>query len=562
MEVKFCGGINQVTGSCTHLHYRATDTQFLVDCGMVQGTPHADFENSKPFPFIPAELKFVLLTHAHLDHCGLIPRLYREGFAGQVFCTRATARIAKEVMLDSARITDGSLYSESDVKRIRFNHLDERKNFKWGKWLPIDQDLNVFAHRSAHILGSCGIGISWKVGEGENGKAEIQSMLFSGDVGPTTEEFAASFLLKDTMSPYWVTNYLVMESTKGESSAAGIITAKQRLANLGKLIQKEIFDERRKLVVAAFSVHRMQEVLYDLISLAEHGFNNALDDDGSKIHVGCESALGKAVSDIYAEELFAKAPSGKNMYFPGDEEDEVNRVFRQALMQKRKFGPFCFDSWTGVNRRPNYGDDPSIVISSSGMCEKGAIEHYLKEALFDAEFTLLLTGYQSAGTNGAELMKLMKDPSYEGILSICGERISTQQVKARIIFLEGYSGHAAPETLIEGWLGRLKPDANMGVFLNHGSAAARNSMKELVQSSPNADISSRNVILPELNESYILTTNGTQRILDEDPPNTLSKECFSQLQDICARLDPQFDNNADDVEELIRYIHRHMGNAA
>jgi metallo-beta-lactamase family protein len=570
MKVKFCGGINQVTGSCTHLHYGATDTQFLVDCGMVQGTPHSDFENGKAFPFNPVNLKFVLLTHAHLDHCGLIPRLYREGFSGQVFCTRATARIAREVMLDSARIGEGRLYSENDVKNVKFYHLDDRKNFKWGKWLPIDQDLNVFAHRSAHILGSCGMGISWKVGQDGTGKAEIQSMLFSGDIGPSTEEVETSFILKDTMSPYSVTNYLIMESTKGALQGAKTITAKDRLAELRDLINAEVFDKKRKLVVAAFSVHRMQEILYDLVLLAEQGFDCELPDDGRKVHVGCESALGKVVSNIYAEELFAKVPTGKNMYFPGDEDERVNKVFRQVLKRKQKFGPFRFDSWTGVNRRPNYGDEPSIVISSSGMCEKGAIERYLKRALFDEEFTLVLTGYQSMGTNGCELMKLLNDPEYEGVLSLCGERYSTKDVKARIVFLEGYSGHASPDVMMNDWLTRLKPDANKAVFLNHGSSAARTSLKKQIQSSLDPVVRSRNIILPECTESYVLTKAGAERVEEQDPQDSLSEESYSKLCDIYSTLEQEngmADQESDrlpaaDMDEMIRRIHRHLNNAA
>ena len=126
MRVRFLGGADgHVTGSCTHFSYDRRNIQFLVDCGMVQGEGNDDVENSKPFPFFPSEISFVLLTHAHQDHCGLIPKLYREGFSGKVICTRATARLTRIALMDSIRHVK-CLFAERDVERVQFDCIDDR----------------------------------------------------------------------------------------------------------------------------------------------------------------------------------------------------------------------------------------------------------------------------------------------------------------------------------------------------------------------------------------------------------------------------------------------------
>ena len=170
MKVTFIGGIERVTGSCNWL--KTDSVEFLVDCGMIQGEAHDQFENKQPFPFDPKKIKFMFLTHAHLDHCGLIPRLYKEGFVGSVLCTRATGKLAKEIMLDAAKI--GAPYKQEDVYKVHFSYFDDKENFKWGIMTPFDNDLFAAIYRSSHILGSISISISWKKGE------EQKSIFFTG----------------------------------------------------------------------------------------------------------------------------------------------------------------------------------------------------------------------------------------------------------------------------------------------------------------------------------------------------------------------------------------------
>ncbi len=257
MKVKFIGAIGRVTGSCTWLKDEKTNTEFLVDCGMVQGEVHDGFLNSQPFPFDPSKLKFVLLTHAHLDHCGLIPRLYKEGFAGRVICTEATARLAREIQLDAVKI--GAPYEYEDVNKVSYVNWDKTEKFKWGFTIPIENDLFIYFLRNAHILGSVSIGIVW-------GGKDSKTILFTGDIGKNKEDFSWQPMLKHRQSPFPQTNYIVLEATYGNR----VINEEDnkyenRIAKLENTIVDTIYKRKGRLIIPTFSLNRTQEILFDLI---------------------------------------------------------------------------------------------------------------------------------------------------------------------------------------------------------------------------------------------------------------------------------------------------------
>ena len=266
MKLKFVGATERVTGSCTWLKYR--DTEFLVDCGMIQGEAHDVYENNKPFPFEPKEIKFVLLTHAHLDHCGLIPRLYKEGFIGKVYCTKATARLSREIMLDASKIGKGKLYSEEDVDQVKFFYFDERPKFTWGHGCPVDNDLFVFPYRSSHILGACSIQILWVPHGLKNNPKTNKGILFTGDVGNNTKKNCYQPLLKHQHSPYPRLNYIVCESTYGNRPRdPEERSLEHRINKLEEVMIKTIYEKQGNLIIATFSLHRTQEILFDLYYL-------------------------------------------------------------------------------------------------------------------------------------------------------------------------------------------------------------------------------------------------------------------------------------------------------
>ena len=256
MLIKFIGALGRVTGSCSLLKYRETGVEFLVDCGMVQGDIHSEFENNKKWPFNPEDIKFILLTHAHLDHCGLIPRLYDEGFNGKVICTNATAKLAKEVLLDSAKI--GNLYTQRTVNKIRFYRPDKDQDFEYGKDIKIDKGIYISFLRSSHILGSVSIGVKWR----KNSQEKV--ILFSGDLGNNTKNNLYQPLLNSFQLPLNKPNYIVLESTYGSKERDIKNKSYDNRINALKEIVFNIIDKKGKLIIPAFSLHRTQQILFDL----------------------------------------------------------------------------------------------------------------------------------------------------------------------------------------------------------------------------------------------------------------------------------------------------------
>lgn len=260
MKVRFLGATDgHVTGSCTHFSYERQNIEFLVDCGLVQGEGNDEADNGKPFPFSPSEIKFVLLTHAHQDHCGLIPKLYREGFTGRVICTKATGRLAQISLIDAARHVKG-LYSEGDVKRIKFEYIDERDGFGLSRILPIAPDLFASFTRSAHILGACSIALGWM-----NEADERVYMVMSGDLGNNTKENPFQPLLAGRQGVFGWPEAIVVESTYGgRAREKHFSDFDARMENLRDIVQREVFDKKSVLVIPAFSLQRTQELLFDL----------------------------------------------------------------------------------------------------------------------------------------------------------------------------------------------------------------------------------------------------------------------------------------------------------
>ncbi|KAB2965080.1 MBL fold metallo-hydrolase [Zoogloea sp.] len=271
MKIKFLGAVGCVTGSCTLLEDDTSKTRFLVDCGMTQGEPDARILNAAPWPFVPARLKFVLLTHAHLDHCGLLGRLMREGFSGPVYCTRFTAELARINLLNAARLSS-DLFTEFDVRRINFVAVDEYSGFEFGRYIELTECLEAAFCLSSHIGGSCSIGIRWRANT-----TDSREIVFSGDLGQNTGANAPQPLLAPRQPLSMTPNYLVVESTYGSrvrDTAYGSEVA--RMADLERIvldaIQRVPSDNAQGsacLVIPCFSIHRVQELLVDLHSLFE-----------------------------------------------------------------------------------------------------------------------------------------------------------------------------------------------------------------------------------------------------------------------------------------------------
>lgn len=542
MQMKFVGATERVTGSCTWMKYQRTGIEFLVDCGMIQGELHERYENNKEFPFNPHNIKFVLLTHAHLDHCGLIPRLYKEGFVGKVICTNATARLAKEILIDSSKQSKG-LYSERDVSKIEFAPLDLRTDFKWAKPIPLDLDIFIYFQRSAHILGSASIGLIWNKNDQEK-----NDILFTGDIGNNTEDNAFQPLLKYRQKPYQTLNNIVIESTYGNREHnTEKLSFEKRIELLESHINRTLAENEGQLILPAFSLHRTQEILFDLYYLFQIKWKNnpvkvwqsprpMLDDkeydeyitsiegirndilnnlyikkDDKKyqlnpeykdikvkaifpIQVVCDSPLAKKISRIYAEELCRKEYNQKN---------EINKY----TLRNHKINAWLSLDDTSINdlMKDLFDNDkmqigmhsikyqgsevtttrPRVIITSSGMCDKGPVLKHLKRVLKDPKNTILLTGYQSSTSNGYKLAKLStmsieeKDTSF---IQLEDMKIAASDIHAQIEKIGGYSGHSDQKGLLE-YLFTDNEERKFtvpNIFINHGNNDAREALKNAI----------------------------------------------------------------------------------
>lgn len=267
MKIRFLGAAGgTITGSCTHFYYPKANFHFLVDCGALQGEPGAEHKNKAPFPFDPAEIAFVLLTHAHLDHCGLVPKLYRDGFQGKVYCTAATARLAKASLVDGAKFASES-YTRADVEAIRFHHVDEGQPL--GSDVRLGDKLVASFRPTAHILGSCSIRIQWL-----DARDQPRQIVMSGDLGNNTTERQYQTMMPVRQGVLGRPDAIVVESTYGgRRRSLEHRDATARRDALRRVIQEEVFDKRALVVIPAFALQRTQEVLLDLYAVLRQHFS-------------------------------------------------------------------------------------------------------------------------------------------------------------------------------------------------------------------------------------------------------------------------------------------------
>lgn len=436
MRLTFLGATHEVTGSCYYLE--ACGKKILIDCGMEQGPD--TFEN-KPLPVKAGDIDMVLLTHAHMDHSGKLPLLYKEGFRGQIISTPGTAELCQIMLMDSAHIQMFEaewknrkalragrpliepLYDVNDAQGaiscfVRTDYGEEK---------ILAEGIRVRYTDAGHLLGSASIEV-WLREDGTERK-----LLFSGDIGNLDQP-----LICDPVYPSRA-DYVIMESTYGDRSHE---KPADYAAELVKVIQRT-FDRGGNVVIPSFAVGRTQEMLYFIRKIKEDG--TVKGHDGFEVWV--DSPLAVEATNIFR----------KRMYSDFDEE-------ATALLE-RGVNPIGFaglkvsvtsDDSKGINFDPN----PKVIISASGMCDAGRIKHHLKHNLWRPESTVLFVGYQAVGTLGRSLLEGAEK------VKLFGEEI---EVKAEICRLPGVSGHADNQGLIR-WISSLEEKPRR-VFVTHGDDA-------------------------------------------------------------------------------------------
>jgi len=435
MKITFIGASHEVTGSCTYLEVNGHS--FLVDCGMEQGL---DVYVSEPLPVPPSEIECVLLTHAHIDHSGKLPWLYKNGFRGTVYATEASCNLCRIMLRDSAHIQEFEaewrnrkgkrsgdknfepLYTMEDAEGV----IQKLVSLPYGQRASVLDGVGIRFTDVGHLLGSGSIEV-WMREEETRRK-----MVFSGDIGNRSRP-----ILRDPQ-PTLEANYIMIESTYGNRCHEAH-DKKTDVADLAAVIQKTL-DRGGNVVIPSFAVGRTQEILYMIREIKEsqmvHGHTDFKVYVDSPLANEATSVFVQSDRNCFDEEMLALLASGKNPVFFPDLEISVSSEESKAI---------------------NFDQEPKVIISASGMCEAGRIRHHLKHNLWREECTVLFVGYQANGTLGRAI--------YEGAktVKLFGEEV---QVNAEIAYLAGISGHADKEGLLK-WVRGFEQKPQM-IFVNHG----------------------------------------------------------------------------------------------
>jgi metallo-beta-lactamase family protein len=438
-SIRFLGAAQNVTGSCYLVEHRGG--RVLVDCGLYQERKYRE-RNWAPFAMDPGSIDAVLLTHAHLDHCGLLPKLVREGFGGPIYCTSATAEITRIVLLDSARIQEEDaefkrrrheredrkgphpeepLYTEEDAERT----LPLLRAVGYDSPTPVTNGISASFFEAGHILGSSMIRL-----ELDGGSGARTSVVFSGDIGQWDKP-----IIEDP-TVFAEADYLIMESTYGDRTHEDPGAIQDLLAEAVNTTHRA----GGNLLIPSFALERTQEVLYHLNRLLQAGRIPHL-------MVFVDSPMAISVTEVFKNhpELFDDA--------------------MQELMEKGH-SPFNFSGLmmtrsVDQSKAINHIRGTSIVIAGAGMCTGGRIKHHLVHNIYRKESTILFVGYQAEGTLGRQILSGARQ------VRILGQM---WRRRANIRMISGFSAHADQPALLR-WLSGLKRPPRR-LFLTHGETDA------------------------------------------------------------------------------------------
>lgn len=446
MKIQFLGAAQTVTGSCYMMSLG--DKRFAVDCGLHQGNTEIERRNQAMDVYDPANVDFFILTHAHMDHSGLLPMMVKGGFKGPVFATAPTRDLLEIMLLDSAHIQEMEAEWRSR-KRRRFGtepveplYTSEHalaaskliKAMDYGQTFSPVSGVEATFHDAGHILGSAFLQLNVK----ENG--ETWRLLFSGDLG------RPDALLMSDPSPGLPADYLFMESTYGNRDHKN---ESESLEELAEAIQYS-FSRGEKVIIPAFAVERSQEVIYTLFKLDRMG----------KLPKSMPVFLDSPLA-IRATEIFRKHVE----YLDGETKQYLDQGLNPLDLPNLRF-----TLKTDESREINTYKGSAIVISASGMCNAGRIKHHLRHNLWRKGASVVFVGYQAQGTPGRRIVDGAKR------IRIMGEDVA---VTAKVFTIGGFSAHAGQSQLLD-WLGAFgKPP--MEVFLVHGEGEAINTLGGLVK---------------------------------------------------------------------------------
>jgi len=492
MKIRFIGAVGTVTGSCTLLEHNGE--YFLVDCGAGQDSV-ADAHTSLDFK--PHALRSIFLTHAHLDHCGLIPALIAQGFRGRIYCTAATRDLTLNSLRDSEKL--GNCSPEFIPDTAQFECPDDHKEFTWGKYLGAADGLTVAFARSSHILGAASVSFQFIDPSASTGR---RTVCFSGDVGCNEEGHCSQALLAKRQLPDSYASYLILESTYGSRNRptdAGDYTA--RMNALRHMIDRAFeLSDSPLILMPCFTLHRTQELMADLNTLVATHLDDETKADWSirlgrsgdttpLLDVAIESGLAWQHTAIYRRELTRtlNTKKCKPVYLNGEfasragiHEEECAAHIESLFAEPRGWAPNQIGElrFTKSAEALNHGSI-RLIIAGSGMCHGGRIFERLKKELPNPEALVVLLGFQSPDSPGAQLKKRVDNP--EALIDLRAWKLP-EEVNATIIDLgRFYSGHADQAGLVKFALHKDDPkyayEPLRRIFLNHGEQSSREDMR-------------------------------------------------------------------------------------
>ena len=508
VTLHFHGAAGTVTGSC----YRVVHPQgqFLVDCGLFQGNRSVRELNLKPTPFDPKGIDFLLLTHAHIDHAGLLPKLYREHWRGPMWMTEPTSGLLEYLLPDSAGIQESEaeratkkqarrgdepakpLYTMEDAEEA----LAHRNTCAYGEWLEPGPGVRARYWNAGHIIGSASIEVEVKDGD------KTMRLLFSGDIGPDEKVF-----YNEPEGPAGF-DYILCESTYGGREREDYTLAQRRDA-----LKREIntaLGRGGNLVIPAFAVERSQELLHDIGVLIKSG-------EIDPRLVFLDSPLASKVTGVYRKyaKMFDDVELGADELFNDPRFRIVEGVEESKAINAVRGG--------------------AIIISASGMADAGRIKHHLRNNLIRGNATVLFVGYQAPGTLGHVILSGAREARIHGTLV---------PVRAQIRSMGNYSAHADHSELM-AWIKERLP-AHGAIFLTHGEDEERAALRAAIMT---LGIGGDQVILPLLDDYFELTAAGitakVQAAVPRIDPLQVHSDWHNAYSDFSIRLSQRLQASSD-----------------
>ncbi|MBO6515164.1 MAG: MBL fold metallo-hydrolase [Bacteroidia bacterium] len=466
-KIKFCGAAQTVTGS-SHLITLDDGTTILLDCGLYQGNEDKYENFNREWLFNPEEIDYLVLSHAHIDHSGRIPKLSKDGFKGDIICTSATRDLASIMLMDSAYIQEKDvvyvnkrkerlglkpvkpLYTVEDARMC----MDQFVGVGYNRWYRINDTVSVRFRDSGHILGSASVTIRVEM---EGGYKKYIG--FTGDIGRPERP-----ILRDPQ-PLDDVDYLICESTYGGRKHGGMPDNKQELLDV---IHHTCVDKKGKLIIPAFSVGRTQEIVYMLDQLEREG-------KLPRIPVFVDSPLAVNATDIFT------------MHPECFDENILDYMSEDP-------NPFGFNGLKYVrsvdqSKKINNLKEPAIIISASGMMSAGRVKHHLANTISDPRNTILVVGYCSPGTLGGRIRAGDEEVRIFGV---------HYKVNAEVKVLDSFSAHGDQQEMLD-YLENLNRHKLKKTFLVHGDLKRQEAFKEALEENKFSTVE-----IPHLGQSYKL----------------------------------------------------------